>query len=332
MSTLPTKPIAVCISDIHFNINNLELSSLALQKAIQTAEVLSLPLVIAGDLNDTKSLIRGEVANRLIEIFKAAQCPVHIIVGNHDLLNEKGSEHSLNFLAPYVTNIISGLVYIPGIAENVYCLSYQNDADNFKRMFTLIEPGSILICHQGFQGAFMGDYIVDKTSVDPKQLGNTKIISGHYHKHQDIENVTYIGSPYTMSFGEANDGGKGFLILNSDGTFKRVLLDLRKHYKFEFPLENLQDASLDYFKLADLVWLKVHGQSSELKKLKKKDIIDYMDFKLDLIPTDSKLISLEEKHKNMTDVQLLMILINNLSESEKQKDYLKELFNEIIKS
>jgi len=101
-----SKPAAVLISDIHFSLPNLELASAALLRAQFKAALLKVPLVIAGDLMDTKANMRAEVVNKLIQLFSVKDNPDTIIlVGNHDLINEKGKSHSLNFLKPYTTVI-----------------------------------------------------------------------------------------------------------------------------------------------------------------------------------------------------------------------------------
>src|SRR5579859_5876578 len=181
------KAIAVVISDIHFNLHTLPIASKALSSAVNTANDLNLPLVIAGDLNDTKAIIRAEVANKLIDILRSARTPVYILVGNHDRINEREHEHGLNYLKPY-----ANIVDEPSMLENedVFLVPYFNNPQLIKTS-DVIPYGVILIMHQGFQGALMGDYVLDKTSISPEVVKNHTVISGHYHKHQTIGTVTY---------------------------------------------------------------------------------------------------------------------------------------------
>jgi hypothetical protein len=58
-----SKPVAVLISDVHFNLSTLELASSAMKMAQNRAVELNVPLVVAGDLTDHKAIIRGEVAD-----------------------------------------------------------------------------------------------------------------------------------------------------------------------------------------------------------------------------------------------------------------------------
>lgn len=326
-----SKPVAVCISDLHFNISTIALASTALKLAILKAESLNIPLVIAGDLNDTKAIIRAEVANRLITLIKNTYIKVYIIVGNHDLVHEKGKENGLNYLEQYA-DIINTLTYVDGIG---YLLAYQSDKEDVERVLSSIPKGSQIIMHQGVLGAHMGDYIVDRSSIDTDKLKDYKVISGHYHRHQTIGTVTYIGSPYTITFGEANDGPKGFLVLNDDGTFDREILSLRKHIKLEVDVDTKFTPILG-INPEDKLHLKVTGSFSKLQKLKKTDIgmvlLGHNNFQLDLVPTDRNMTDTLDEKKTITDDQRLLGLIDSLEDTAEQKAYLKELYYEIIKS
>lgn len=330
-----SKPIAVCISDLHFNLQNLELATQALSAALKKAEDIDVPLIIAGDLTDTKAIIRGEVANRLIEIIGYTNTEVHILVGNHDLINEKGIEHSLNFLRPYA-NIVDNPYWDYNI-PTLRLIPYQNDISRIFRCFEswMGDPTKILIMHQGFQGANLGDYVQDKTSISLDLVKDFTVISGHYHKHQTIGTVTYIGSPYTITFGEANDGPKGFLILNEDGSFTREILQLRKHIVVSRRVEEAYTADMNV-KPNDLLWLKISGPTSELKKLNKAELgmvhIGHENFKLELIPTNTTSIAANVDVLRVTDREILEKTIDNLNETSAQKQRLKELANALVDS
>ena len=66
---MKTNPVAILISDVHYNINTLKLADAAMQMAIDEANKLSVPLIVAGDLHDTKANLRGECVNAMLSTF-----------------------------------------------------------------------------------------------------------------------------------------------------------------------------------------------------------------------------------------------------------------------
>lgn len=327
-----SNPIAVCISDIHFSVKNLELATRSLQAAIDKSEELDVPLIIAGDLNDTKAIIRAEVANVLLNMY--FKTLTFILVGNHDLINEKSSEHGLTYLSHNynvcIVDKAGASDELPGLAF----IPYQSTTESFKEKINRIPKETIIICHQGFLGAAMGDYIQDKTSISPDIVKDFTVISGHYHRHQTVGPVTYIGSPYTMSFGEANDGPKGFLILNSDGTYTREILNLRKHVVIETHVDD-SERPVQNLNKDDLLWIKMSGTSAELKKINKYELREQLkipcSFKLDLIPTDDGRSELkDDESKQLTDAEIFDNVIDTTNLTEENKIRLKNLWKGIL--
>lgn len=339
--------IAVLISDIHFNLANLELASKALTAAIKAAKNLGVPLIIAGDLLDNKAIIRAECANRILKILKEEDHPdIFVLVGNHDKINEKGEDNALDFICD-LTFVIKSPFVASIFEKTVLLLPYYSNNESL-RSFLLkydMEKGrpDIVIAHQGVQSAHMGHYIQDISSLPKETFANFRVISGHYHRKQDIEcgpikknNVglfSYLGSPYSQSFAEANDGPKGYSILYSDGTLELVPLDIRKHVVLEITVRDINRLSFDkYFNKDDLIWLKVHGTYQELEKLNKIEIgkwIGHNNFKLEKIYPEERL-ELEENTSNSSSEELFDKLIDAVDESLEAKLSLKKLWREIL--
>jgi len=321
-------PLFVLISDIHFSVSTLTLASKALRAALKKATELNVPLIIAGDTNDTKALLRAEVANELISILKYTLIPVYILRGNHDQISEKETAHSLEFLKPYV-KIVETLSFIPN--TNIHLMPYQSDPQNVEEYVKLIPKGSILIMHQGVKGAWMGDYIQDKTSVDPSIFEGITVFSGHYHRAHSIGSVTYIGNPYTLSFGEATDGPKGFMVVNSDGSYERIHLDfLRKHIVIDQKASHLYKVNVNP---QDLVSVKIRGFESELLKITKEYIKTQVlngheNFKLELIFTEN--LQVNEIKENLSPEFILDDIIDKTPETDEQKNILKQLWRSLL--
>lgn len=330
------KPIAVLISDIHFNLNNLELASASLEFALQTALRLNVRLVIAGDLNDTKAILRGEVVNALISLFqKYITVEVTILVGNHDRLHEQNPEHSLNFLAPH-----ADIIALPKYDNGLRCwlVPYQTDlvttVNELKAMRCVTKRA---IMHQGLKGSDMGEYISDPTAIDASELPGWRVISGHYHKAQDIPlpdggRWSYIGTPYTITFAEANDGPKGIRVLNSDDSLDFIPTDLRKHVKVERAVCDVLE-QIPGLKPIDKLWLKVTGHRSLLERLSKTEIglthLGHGDFKLDLIPIESNTPApISAPHVSHSD-QFDSFIAHTVQDTIEHKTYLKTVWRSL---
>lgn len=324
------KPSFVAISDIHFSVPNLLLSSYALTAALNTAEELDVPLIIAGDLNDSKAIIRAEVANELIKILKNSAIPIYILVGNHDLINEKGEAHGLNYLAPYA-KIVDKLTKLPH--PKITLIPYQSDVEKLKSILETCKPGELLVMHQGVQGANMGDYVVDKTSISSDLLASFTCISGHYHGHQTVGTLTYIGSPFTMSFGEARDDTKGYLVVMTDGSYERIILNLRKHIILEFDAAIvLKQDHKSTHDPQDLIWAKVYGNKSDLERITKKLMAERLgvdNFKLDKLPYEDEKAEIKDT-KVRTAAEIMDKLIDLTAESKTIKKSLKKLWRELV--
>jgi len=329
------RPIFVAISDVHFTLNTLSLATEAFKSAIDKAAELNVPLIDCGDLTNDKAILRAEVVNRLLELHDYAdskKVDIFYLIGNHSLLNEKvPGVHSLKFLP---TTIETPMV---GKFKNtlVQFIPYQSDAQVIKDLLPNIPKNALIVMHQGVKGAFMGDYIQDKSSIEPEEFNGFTVFSGHYHRHQTVGAVTYIGNPYTLTFGEANDGPKGYLVVYDDGSYEQEILPLRKHVIKEIDITHTDffEAKLhDVYNTSDLIWLKVTGPRSQLAQLDKNHVGKYLfghqNFKLDKIPTDS--IEFKPIDKKMTENQILDHLIENLGENDNKKKELKKLWREVL--
>ncbi len=334
------KPKAVLLSDVHFSVKTLALASAALRAALQKALDLGVPLIICGDLNDTKAILRGEVVNAILDLLKEfSEVEVFILVGNHDMLNQKGQAHSLNFLRPFAV-VIDEMCDIAQL--DVTMIPYQDDPETLRGLLSRVDPGSTIIMHQGIQGAEMGEYVVDKSSIEPEALAPFRVISGHYHKHQIINcdgkkhtshgeagQAEYVGTPFSITFAEANDGAKGIQILNSDGTLTHVPLGLRRHVIRECRFEDVM-SPIDV-RPEDLLWVKVAGPASELDKLKKKTVglalTGHENFKFDRIYDEAE--KSEPQDLGLPPDVVFDKLIDSSEETTEQKTALKALWREV---
>jgi len=190
------------IGDPHLKKSNLELMAQLTQKV----EKLNYPSIWLGDLLDQKSVIQGECLNFWMYYFSGSSLQHYILVGNHDYFNLKSQEHSLQVLKdlPNVT-VISGPRRLEVNQKNLDFIPYIHLDHNLKRTLKIVPKDATLFCHASITGFDYGTGMIHKGEVG---LGGFKkckrVISGHFHKHQQKGNLTYLGTPFSHSFGETD--------------------------------------------------------------------------------------------------------------------------------
>jgi len=168
--------------------------------------------VIAGDVFDKKDTLKPEslmlVREFLFDLSKI--CPVVMIAGNHDILENRQSR--LDMLTPtahclnvhYLRN--SGVSLLYGISFVVYSLLDKKPVD-----ISAVPAPRIALYHGSLQGATTdGAYVVkgQKTFL-PKNAASIfdLVLLGDIHKRQFLApNMAYSGSFIQQNFGEKADG------------------------------------------------------------------------------------------------------------------------------
>lgn len=286
-----TRNIAVLISDVHFSVPTLKVASEALKQAVEKSNELDLPLIVCGDLHDTKANIRAECVTAIRDIFslKTNQIPL-VLVGNHDLVNEKGDDHALDFLRGCAI-----LITQPTNFKNMVLMPYFNSPEKYIAAIDKVPKDKVVICHQGIHGALSGEYAHDKTAVSAELLQGRRIISGHYHTRQQIQLKDglwdYVGNPYTLNFAEHKDPEKGYQILKSDGTLEFVPTNLRRHRLIEIQVSDIGSLASTPVDPRDILKIKISGSGDELAKVSRKNLeklLKNINFSVEFIRTDKQ--------------------------------------------
>lgn len=185
---------------------------------------------ILGDLTENKDFHSAELVNSVVWHFNllAKICPVVILQGNHDWLAFPDKAY-FKFL-----QLTDGITWVdvprfahelrlPGKVQRTLgrslFLPHTNDVNrswgglNFKGC-------RYLFTHQTFEGA-LGDngHPLGGVSTDrfPRSL---KVIGGDVHVPQQLDQVTYVGSPYHVDFGDSFKGR--MLLIEDDGQVRSM--------------------------------------------------------------------------------------------------------------
>lgn len=338
------RPVAVILSDVHYDLNTLALADTATHKAIMEANQLDVPLIVAGDLHNTKASMRAECVQAMLDAFALCKHTPAILRGNHCSVNERSKDSALGFLN-HLARVVNHKVY-DGLLD-LYFMPYYHDPKEFGKDLATIPKGSTIIMHQGVQGSNSGDYIQDKSALPKDSFEDFRVISGHYHTRQDIACgrpragaiglFSYVGNPYTLTFGEAFDPPKGFQILNSDGLLDFVPTNLRKHVCIDIEASSLRDWQIKRSSgealLGDLVKVKLSGPDDVVARITKDHVASFLGisgpFRLDLAPTGTS-SAVESPTSNETAPNVLDRIIDSSDMPSRRKTRLKSLWKGLM--
>ena len=164
--------------------------------------------VIAGDLVDAKDRHPAKFVNRVVDrIASMASESGHVVVmkGNHDYVDPACPffrmlghiPHVYFFTKPHYLGVC-GVLYIPHGVSWAPGAGWRSD-------FPLNEA-SVIFAHETFNGcrASNGSELpgISLATVGRKATGGAPVIAGDIHVPQQIGNVTYVGAPHAVNFGD----------------------------------------------------------------------------------------------------------------------------------
>ena len=158
-------------------------------------------LLILGDLTDAKDNHSAELVNRIVAGINSLPIDsIRILAGNHDWL-KRGQEYFrfLNLL-PKVTFITKPWEDDETHGPLAYFLPYSKDP--VKEWADMdFSHYDYLFLHQTVAGAVSSN----GQKMDGEKLpalNALRVISGDIHVPQQVKNLTYVGSPYHVHFGD----------------------------------------------------------------------------------------------------------------------------------
>lgn len=255
------------VGDPHAKPSNLE----KINRLFDMVEDLGNPVIILGDLLDTKEVVRGKCLNTYLRRLKGSQLHFTILVGNHDWHNLECEEHSLEALKslPNVT-VVDTPVHTPKVSF----LPYIHDVEKLRSELNDCS-GKVVFCHADIFGFDYGNGLISDGGLQATELSRTKrVISGHYHKYQVLGNITYLGTPFSHSFGESNQDK--FIGVYDTGTDKLELLPT------PFPRHTTQEIDcakqLDHtFNDIDHQRVILRGTQEEIDRVMRQDHVKYIE-------------------------------------------------------
>lgn len=228
-------------------------------------------LLILGDLTDAKDGHSAKLVNRIIDTLRGLPATVHIIKGNHDYADEDCP--FFRFLDPercgdpdaQVRFYPEPRVFWAGELDILALPHTSNPDEDWSALNEeMFADADMIVCHQTFKGANAGKgYKLDGiSSTWFSEYGvNVPVLSGDIHVPQDLGDVTYVGCPYPIAFGDSFNPSVVSLDIDEGFQVKRLPVPtIRKLSLDVYDPEELYDYDL---KKGDQLKLRVHMPRSE---------------------------------------------------------------------
>jgi DNA repair exonuclease SbcCD nuclease subunit len=323
-------------------------------------------IIQMGDLFDNRNVIPVDtlcLADYFLEELSKI-CPVHMIVGNHDLWSKSYSDINTPRIFRHMNNVSvyseDAKVNIGGV--DVAFVPYVEKSKDQIAIIKKYTDCSYLFCHSDLNGAKMHLTSIahknkDKINVDEFACFK-HVYSGHIHIRQQSKNFTFVGSAYEM---DRNDylNHKGIWLLDlPTGDAEFIPNDVSPKFnkviiKTEDDIEQLDGLDMNDFNDLFISTSLVSSRKVKRKLEAKLETGNFSDIiYVDDISSVSVGLSIEEEtqriieqiEKNISDGESLISIdaeyttiiseyINSLEfENDSIKQGVKEAYSKIIET
>lgn len=232
---------------------------------------------------------------------------VYVLAGNHDLyyLNRLDVS-SLAAIDAYVTVVDE----MRSLGSNVLLTPWIASDSHWDTLVDIHKDYEYVIGHFEFSAFKMNENYVMESGRSHKELGYaTTIFSGHYHTKQENDNVIYTGTPYPITFSEANQAHGVFTLDTDTGEIEFIeytgikvisipydqldrIQDVdveNTRVRLEFP-SDLEDESIIGDMLNKLSEMGFEGSKSQYKGKKLEKLLENAVEVIDIEDIDSNII------------------------------------------
>lgn len=299
-----------------------------------------------GDFFDKRQYISIKTMERVKKTFcrllKEYDCTLHLIVGNHDVLyrntNEANSPDNI-FHGYSEVNVITE----PLLFDNILMVPWINK-ENYATTLDTISKTEAKYCFGHFE---ISGFEMHRGQVCESGMSQTIFdrfalaLSGHFHTRSSKGNITYLGSPFELTWADYNDP-KGFHFFDSDaGTLEFVQHNESMFFRVEYDRENDTRMWLPYkpesvaSKFVKIVVVN-KGSAYEFDKW-VKELTSYNPADIQIIESQVDVtgveLSVDElEQQAMSNLEIIRNYVDNLNAENKKKEvlynYLKTIYAE----
>ncbi len=247
---MEARPIAVMFTDLHIGADNADMCKDVAFQAVDLASSLGVKCVINGgdtfNSRKSQSLSSLKVVTKILDYCLDRGIEMIAIDGNHDKLMYKDADSYMDVYATHpAMRLIKtfNTIFIDNVdvsfasfySDDNQCTSNSLYVSMIKEL-TSRAHGDILVTHHGINGAKSNSGVAIESDITSKLFSAFKtVLVGHYHDPSSIgKNIHYVGSCRQAWYNENTD--KGFVILYSDASFKRVPSSFMKYVEIDVVL------------------------------------------------------------------------------------------------
>lgn len=324
----------IAVGDPHFKHNNKAETDIMHQEVLKKINNIKPDaVVILGDVFDSHCNVHIQSIKRgtdfIVDISNL--CPTYILVGNHDMNDNKQffpSNHSLYAYKEYSNVEVINKTKIIMINDIMTVMVPYVPPGRFLEALDYVEDwkeAKIIFAHQEFNGGLVTPYRISTTGDHwPKEF--PQIISGHLHKrHKLRDNIYYPGSPQQVKINDDEDRSIAKIKIDENNNLNITKIPIKSLIK---RLVTLKISELKNFQPEEGIKLKIKlvGTQEEHKELvtKSNKISKLKNMGID-IRTDIKIPKNNIiKHEDKTYKEIVYEEIGN-------NEDLKKLYEDITK-
>ncbi len=209
------------VGDPHVKVTELEECGRLADEVLALARAKKVDkILVTGDCFHSFALLRQEVIRYWKDTFKkwtqpkaiegtlGIVCPpefeVIITPGNHDMTGDGTTADKLNALMMFEGTPGVTIVSRPMVIDKMLMLPYYPDPREFVKVCNQYKDCLTVYCHQEFNGSEYENGLFSKNGVNPEDIPQSQVISGHIHKAQNFGKIFYVGSPRWLTASDAN--------------------------------------------------------------------------------------------------------------------------------
>lgn len=257
-------------------------------------------LFILGDIFDNRTSINLKAISTVVKLFedlsKIIEC--HVLIGNHDMWAMSDPEFNSVCTIRNISNVFvyesPTAIKIDGL--DILMMPWIHGKNSEKTVLEQYSGNDLLFCHSDLNGCRTQLYPtrpISRSILDIDDFnGYGKVYSGHIHIVQEINNFTFVGSPYHLDRNDV-DNRKGIWIYDTkkktdfflENDFSPEFNKIKIYQESDFKkfADTLQDKNFIDLEISNTLLINTPHLRLELDKLTNKHKIENVEFVDDVV-------------------------------------------------